>query len=1496
MKKANHSIAKALMMIVLCAGMGSELSAANFNWDDGSGADSNWNTAANWNPDGVPANATTTRLFFGVVGSGSTNNDIVAFNLNRLTFQAGLTSPFAVTGNAFTMDRFSGGGGAQPQIRMNTNSNVSIANNIVLDNNGSNTTLTMQGTGTGILTYNGAISFGAGASNTTLTKINDFTLVLGATSDVDLTGGAINIRGGTLESQNENALKGGSIDIRFRDDSATSTETLLITTNDQDYDQELRAENGDTGTIEVDGGITFTLENAGSANALRWNDSASSFEKTGDGTFVIDKQSFTSVARGSGDMTVSNGIMRIADNDSLGNATGSTTVGSGGTLDLTGGITVTGEALTISGTGEGSVGALRNFSGSNTWTGAIDLDANATIASDAGDLTISGTIDNDTFNLSLDGAGDMTISGIISDTGGLIKDGNGTATLTGVNTYSGTTTVNDGVLEIEDASALGTTGTGTTVTSGGTLALDTGIIVGAEALTLNGTGEGGTEGALRNTAGSNEWQGAVDLGSAATINSTAGSLDISGNIDNQTFDLTVNGAGDTTFSGVLSDTGDLVKAGTGTLTLSGTNTYTGVTTIQAGTIDVQNTDALGGTGSGTVVQSGGTLEVSAIAANMAAEPLTINGTGVGGVNGALHWTDAGTDQWTGNITLGSDSLIVIDAGNMRFSGDIDLNGNNLTMDNDVTARMNGGAIFTGTGDLIKEGIGTFRIEGGGVNDYVGDTTVNTGRLRLAGAAGTTKITGDLFIGDGVGATGADRVILGSANHIADTSAVTINSTGRLDLNNNNETIGSLTGATATAQVFLGSGTLTVGDATSTTFAGIISETGALVKEGTGTLTLSGVNTFTGTTTINDGSLSISADSGLGTAPGAPTPGHLIFDGGTLNNSATFTLDSNRGIDLQAGGGTFDTDFGTTLTYGGVMAGTGDLTKDGTGTLTLSGVNTYSGSTTINDGTLSISADSNLGAAPGTATPGHLTFDGGTLNTTATFTLDSNRGIALNAGGGTIETDAATTLTYGGIMAGSGTFDKTGTGTLILDGVNTYTGLTTVQAGTLEVTDANALGGTGSGTVVQSGATLEVSSISADMAAEPLTINGTGAGGVGSLFWTNSGLEEWTGAITLGSNSTIANSSGSTMRLPGDIDLNGSTLTVDTAALAGIINGASISGTGNFIKEGSSTWFMGAGTGGSSTYTGSTTVNAGILNMNVSGGTSVPGDLIINNSAIAFVGSSEQITDTSAVTINSSGRLDVNSFTETIGSLTSASATSEVFLGDGTLTVGDATSTTFAGVISETGDIVKAGTGTLTLTGTNTFTGDTTIDAGILELNNGSGNALDGTANIVINSGSLLLSGDNQIVNTANMDLDGGIFDTDGNDDVLGTLTLSSDSSIDVGTGASILEFADSSGLEIAWTTSGQILSILDYTGDTNGGGIDQIIFAAQGLTNSQLAAIRFVNPWGSGLTIGARWEGNEIVPVPEPSTYLGAGLILTLIGWRERRRLLKLIRRSQSRN
>ena len=117
---------------------------------------------------------------------------------------------------------------------------------------------------------------------------------------------------------------------------------------------------------------------------------------------------------------------------------------------------------------------------------------------------------------------------------------------------------------------------------------------------------------------------------------------------------------------------------------------------------------------------------------------------------------------------------------------------------------------------------------------------------------------------------------------------------------------------------------------------------------------------------------------------------------------------------------------------GLIAGADTaLTKAGAGTLTLSGTNTYTGATRIDGGLLSIGADANLGTAPGAATPDHLTFDGGTLQTTATFALNANRGVTFNAGGGTIETASATTLTYGGIAAGAGSLTKTGTGDLLL---------------------------------------------------------------------------------------------------------------------------------------------------------------------------------------------------------------------------------------------------------------------------------------------------------------------------------------------------------------------------------------------------------------------------------------------------------------------------------
>ena len=143
---------------------------------------------------------------------------------------------------------------------------------------------------------------------------------------------------------------------------------------------------------------------------------------------------------------------------------------------------------------------------------------------------------------------------------------------------------------------------------------------------------------------------------------------------------------------------------------------------------------------------------------------------------------------------------------------------------------------------------------------------------------------------------------------------------------------------------------------------------------------------------------------------------LNGSGGVVNlGSAALTI-QNAGIDV----------------YSGTIQGTGSLTKTGTGTQTLFGNNSYTGGTNLAGGVLSVSSDSNLGAASGP-----LTFNGGTLRTLASFS--TGRAITLNAAGGTFEPAADTTLTESGPIAGAGRLAKTGPGTLILGGNNTYSG-------------------------------------------------------------------------------------------------------------------------------------------------------------------------------------------------------------------------------------------------------------------------------------------------------------------------------------------------------------------------------------------------------------------------------------------------------------------------
>ncbi|MHB1183770.1 MAG: YDG domain-containing protein [Desulfobulbia bacterium] len=357
---------------------------------------------------------------------------------------------------------------------------------------------------------------------------------------------------------------------------------------------------------------------------------------------------------------------------------------------------------------------------------------------------------------------------------------------------------------------------------------------------------------------------------------------------------------------------------------------------------------------------------------------------------------------------------------------------------------------------------------------------------------------------------------------------------------------------------------------------------------------------------------------------------------------------------------------TSTQYDGAISGTGSLTKQGSGTFILSGNNTYGGNTTINGGTLSISADNNLGAAPGAPTPGSLTLNGGTLQTTADVALDANRGIALS-GNGIFDTDAGSDLTISGVIAGAGTLSKVGTGTLILTNSNTYTGATSINAGTLLIGNDSGLGtapGTATpGHLTFNGGTLEMFNF------PPLT-------------------------VALNANRGIALMAGG-----GEIEIGSG----NTTTYAGIIsgNGALNKGQGGTLEL-----------SGANSYTGQTTVSAGTLQL--TGGAA--------------------IVDTGAVNLNTSGAVLSLLANETIGSLTGIAGTSVDFQNNSILTTGDASDTTFAGVMSGPGgNLSKQGAGIFTLSGLNTYTGLTTVNAGTLAY--GITNALDLGA-VTVDGGTL----------------------------------------------------------------------------------------------------------------------------------------------------------------
>ena len=656
---------------------------------------------------------------------------------------------------------------------------------------------------------------------------------------------------------------------------------------------------------------------------------------------------------------------------------------------------------------------------------------------------------------------------------------------------------------------------------------------------------------------------------------------------------------------------------------------------------------------------------------------------------------------TGSILLGSGTLTIGGATDTNYSGSIEGTG----------------------GMLVKNGAGTLTLSG--TNTYTGSTTVNDGGT-LSLASGAT-LTSNVTLNDLSTLQFNNTDSLPFSNGIAGTGGMLVkNGAGTLTLSGTNSYTGSTTvndggtlslasGTSLTSDVTLNDlSTLQFNNAASLPFSnGIAGTGGKLVKNGAGTLTLSGTNTYTGSTTVNDGGT-------LSLASGATLTSNV-----TLNDSSTLQFNNAGSLSFSYG-----------------IAGTGGkLISNGTGTLTLSGNHfSYTGTTTVNNG--------------------------GTLSLASDATLTSN--VTLN-NSSTLQFDNTDSLPFSNDIAGNGNLVKNRVGTLTLSGTNTYTGSTTVNRGTLSLA---------SGTSLTSDVTLYNSSTLQFNNAGPLSFSYGIAGTDGKLVKNGVGKLTLSGNVFTYAGSTTVN--GGTLDFFSGASIDSNTIVNDTGTLLITANGSigsgktvtlnsggkisfntsqvspitfsnAISGVGNLETTGPETLEL---SGNNFTYTGSTTVNNGGTLSLISGAT-LTSDVTLNDSSTlqfnnagslsfsnAIIGSGGNLIKRGAgkLTLSGTNTYDGSTTVYDGGTLSLASGTtlaSDVTLNNlSILQFNNDDPLTFSKTIEGTGGkLYKYGSGTLTFTTAQTYTGKTYIYNGALAL--ASGSSLDSNVNVGSASGGTL---------------------------------------------------------------------------------------------------------------------------------------------------------------
>jgi autotransporter-associated beta strand protein len=796
----------------------------------------------------------------------------------------------------------------------------------------------------------------------------------------------------------------------------------------------------------------------------------------------------------------------------------------------------------------------------------------------------------------------------------------------------------------------------------------------------------------------------------------------------------LSGTDTATISAPLVTTTGFTKDGLGTVVLSGSNTYTGATTVTAGTLKA---------GSLTGFSPNSRIEVA-----------TLGVLDLGGFSNSIgSLSDGGTVG--GSVQNSTPSAAT------------------LTMGGDKSDAKFAGLILDGFGaPLSITKLGAGRQTFAHANTYTGDTTLSAGSLfaddpaalssptgtggTAFGTVGTLRISGGTTLGSTVlGETIPNDVVVNGdftiVAAVGSDPAHGLNNdillTGNVDLGGSVRTI---TGTTPSAQVH---------------FSGSISD-GGITLIGTAPYVAflydtSTVNTYTGLTTIGANSFLVLNKNGLNTAVVgdvlvAPGGSADYFQADQIADGATVTVNStglsaggsqfqgfemrnhNETISVLMGNGTVGLGSGTLTVSSGTFTGAildggfgtgGNLVKVSGGLLTLSGANTYTGTTSVNVGTLQI----------GDGTNGSLTGAGGAVTIAGGATLSvnmadfSNLSRAIN-NAGTINGLAAGTNSnvLSGDISGAGVITQNGTGRTILSGTNTYTGKSTVNAGTLQFVTKGSL----------------YNNVPANWNTTNLDVK-SGA----TMAFNVGGAGEFT-AADIDTLAAVASAGGGFE--------SGSSIGIDTTA----VTGGSFTYGSNIVDPNGGANSLGIGKYGANTLvlTG-TNSNTGMTTVH-------EGTLLIAKKVSLYNNTPAQWTDAKIV-VNSGATLAFN--VGGAGEFSSADIASLSALGTATGGFKDGshlgldTTNEAGGIFTHSAAIMnpngganalgldKLGTNTLLLTGANTYTGPTNVVAGTLQIGNGTSGSINGAGAVSIFPGSTLVLNLADGGRFANNVIIGGVF-------------------------------------------------------------------------------------------------------------------------------------------